>query len=75
MLDDSTWERVHCEGFLDAAGTRSFLARALWIPGRNQGKTWGGYCLLRRKPEAVDGILAPEAEEILGENNEVRDEL
>jgi len=76
MLEDSTWERVYCEGFLDAAGTRSFLERALWIPGRNQGKTWGGYCLLRRKPEAVDGAPAPEAGETPREQNEeARDEL
>ena len=81
MLDDSIWERVHCEGFLDAAGTRSFLARALWIPGRNQGKTWGEYCLLRRKPEAVGGAPALEAGQIsVGQISregieEVRDEL
>jgi len=74
MLDDSTWERVHCERFLDAAGTRSFLARALWIPGRNQDKTWGGYCLLRRKPEAGDDAPESEAKDILWEKN-LRDEL
>ena len=74
-LDESTWERVHCEGFLDTAGTRSFLERALWIPGRNQNKTWGEYCLLRRKPEAEDGAPAPEVGETLGGKNEVRDEL
>ncbi|KAF8430205.1 Alg9-like mannosyltransferase family-domain-containing protein [Tirmania nivea] len=76
MFDDSTWERVHCEGFLDAAGTRSFLERALWIPGKYQGKTWGNYCLLRRKHGAVDGALVPEAGEISEEENEAdRDEL
>ncbi|KAF8456626.1 Alg9-like mannosyltransferase family-domain-containing protein [Terfezia claveryi] len=70
MLDNSKWERIHCEGFLDAAGTRSFLERALWIPGRNQSKTWGEYCLLRRKHEVVDSAPAPE-EDI----EEARDEL
>jgi len=48
MLDDKNWEIVYCERFLDATGTKSF-ARALWIPGANQRRSWGSYCLLRRK--------------------------
>jgi alpha-1,2-mannosyltransferase len=51
--DESTWEKVRCDKFLDASQT-SIIGRLLWlpetplIPQRYQRK-WGNYCLLRRK--------------------------
>ncbi|CAO3593897.1 unnamed protein product [Absidia cylindrospora] len=47
VLDTTTWERLYCEPYLDAAHSKS-LARAFWVPG-SQGLAWGEYCLLKRK--------------------------
>jgi alpha-1,2-mannosyltransferase len=51
--DEGAWEKVVCEPFLDAGAT-SMLARIAWLPESRflpaaLRKTWGEYCLLRRK--------------------------
>ncbi|PNS20671.1 hypothetical protein CAC42_2916 [Sphaceloma murrayae] len=51
--DDATYERIHCEPFLDAAST-STIARLLWVPDWEiipsaYRRKWGKYCLLKRK--------------------------
>jgi alpha-1,2-mannosyltransferase len=51
--DEGTWERVVCEPFLDAGAT-GVLARIAWLPESRflpatLKRTWGEYCLLRRK--------------------------
>lgn len=74
MFEDSTWQKVHCENFLDSSGTRSFIERALWIPRANQGKAWGTYCLLRRKLETASASQKFDAEASL-EYDETKDEL
>lgn len=48
ILDNENWKRVNCEKFLDASGTKSFVYRALWVPGASQRRSWGYYCLLRK---------------------------
>lgn len=48
ILDNENWQRVYCEQFLDASGTKSFVDRALWVPGASQRRSWGDYCLLRK---------------------------
>ncbi|KAJ9119669.1 hypothetical protein QFC22_003379 [Naganishia vaughanmartiniae] len=44
------WERLYCERFLDAAASK-WWARIFYLPGKSaeQGRTWGEYCLLKRK--------------------------
>lgn len=48
ILDNENWQRVYCEQFLDASGTKSFIDRALWVPGASQRRSWGDYCLLKK---------------------------
>lgn len=53
VLDTETWAKVKCEPFLDAAKT-SMIGRMLWVPDHAMvparfRRTWGEYCLLRRK--------------------------
>ncbi|TKA74084.1 hypothetical protein B0A55_05225 [Friedmanniomyces simplex] len=65
MEDETTWERVVCEKFLDAAAT-GVLGRMLWVPDlpgvvpAKMGRVWGRYCLLKRKKmeHVVSGKLA-----------------
>lgn len=65
ILDNENWQRVYCEQFLDASGTKSFIDRALWVPGASPRRSWGDYCLLRKvdvgnkqeKVEAVEGSV------------------
>lgn len=49
-VDESVWERVTCDKFLDARHS-STLTRILWMPGTkwNHGNEYGDYCLLRNK--------------------------
>ncbi|KAJ9127613.1 hypothetical protein QFC24_001023 [Naganishia onofrii] len=44
------WERLYCEPFLDAAASK-WWARIFYLPGKSaeKGRTWGEYCLLKRK--------------------------
>lgn len=51
--DHSTWERVQCLSFLDAAST-GIIGRLGWIPEMTFvparfRRSWGEYCLLKRK--------------------------
>lgn len=48
--DQTTWERVTCQKFLDARHS-SLLTRALWMPGSlwQQQNEFGEYCLLRHR--------------------------
>jgi len=68
IRDEATWDKVQCLPYLDAAST-SITGRLGWIPDLpfipdKYKRTWGEYCLLRRKrkytPErrmdAVPGI-------------------
>ena len=53
IADQQTWERVHCEKFLDVNST-PFLARMIWVPDWNviphqYRRQWGHYCLLRQR--------------------------
>ena len=47
---EETYERVHCDPFLDARHS-FFLTRAFWLPGKAwQSKNeFGDYCLLKNK--------------------------
>lgn len=50
ILDNATWEKLHCEDFLDASQT-SILGRIFWVPDLDiirGSRRWGRYCLLRR---------------------------
>ncbi|KAL4895811.1 Alg9-like mannosyltransferase family-domain-containing protein [Aspergillus ambiguus] len=53
--DETRWEPLSCESFLDASKT-SLLGRLIWIPdlpfvpGRFR-RHWGEYCLLQRKKD------------------------
>ncbi|KAJ5091457.1 GPI mannosyltransferase [Penicillium alfredii] len=52
VLDESQWEPLKCERFLDASQT-SLLGRLIWIPDlpfipERFRRTWGQYCLLQR---------------------------
>ncbi|KAJ9110467.1 hypothetical protein QFC19_001593 [Naganishia cerealis] len=44
------WERLYCESFLDNAASK-WWARIFYLPGKfaEEGRTWGEYCLLKRK--------------------------
>ncbi|KAF8477007.1 Alg9-like mannosyltransferase family-domain-containing protein [Kalaharituber pfeilii] len=75
MLDDSAWERIHCEKFLDAAGTLLFLDRAFWIPGMTRRKTWGGYCLLKRQQEPDNILVMLEKDSWPDDERILKDEL
>jgi alpha-1,2-mannosyltransferase len=48
--DIATWDRVHCEKFLDQRHS-SLLTRALWLPGARwqQLNEFGEFCLLRNR--------------------------
>ncbi|KAL5392767.1 hypothetical protein DPSP01_000467 [Paraphaeosphaeria sporulosa] len=53
MSDTKTWEKVTCQSFLDASST-SVIGRLVWVPNwpfipARFRRTWGTYCLLRRK--------------------------
>ncbi|KAJ3297565.1 mannosyltransferase [Borealophlyctis nickersoniae] len=45
--DTKVWVKHQCVPFLDASRSNRW-ARAFWVPG-GKGKTWGEYCLLRRR--------------------------
>jgi len=49
-VDETTWERVFCEPFLDARHSR-LLTRTLWMPGEvwQSLNEFGDYCLLKNK--------------------------
>ena len=44
------WEMEYCTRFLDAAGSK-WWSRLIWLPGGvfDEARSWGDYCLLRRK--------------------------
>ncbi|KAJ3548601.1 hypothetical protein NMY22_g1210 [Coprinellus aureogranulatus] len=46
--DSRTWERVHCEKFLDARNS-PLLTRVLWFPGKHweSSNSYGDYCILK----------------------------
>lgn len=51
--DEDTWEQLACEPFLDASQT-GVIGRLGWVPDwsfipAKYRRTWGEYCLLRRK--------------------------
>lgn len=48
--DESTWERLTCQKFLDTKHS-SLLSRALWLPGSwwQRSNSFGEHCLLRHK--------------------------
>lgn len=53
VLDESQWETLTCESFLDTAQT-SLLGRLVWIPDLpfvpdRLRRKWGQYCLLRQR--------------------------
>jgi alpha-1,2-mannosyltransferase len=47
---DGQWEEEFCKPFLDAEGSYRW-SRLLWLPWGigGSGRTWGQYCLLKRK--------------------------
>ena len=49
-VDSTTWDRVHCEKFLDVRHS-PILTRALWMPGSRwrEMNEFGDFCLLRHK--------------------------
>jgi len=44
------WKREFCVPFLDAQGSK-WWSRLVWLPWGvlEEGRTWGEYCLLKRK--------------------------
>lgn len=51
--DTDTWEQLACEPFLDAS-TTGLVGRLGWVPDwdiipAKYRRSWGEYCLLRRK--------------------------
>lgn len=55
IADTKTWEKLSCKSFMDASNT-SLISRLLWVPDwpvipARFRRTWGEYCLLRRKED------------------------
>ncbi|KAE8355004.1 Alg9-like mannosyltransferase family-domain-containing protein [Aspergillus coremiiformis] len=53
LRDESQWEALSCENFLDASQT-GLLGRLIWVPDTpglpdKFRRKWGQYCLLRRR--------------------------
>ena len=53
VLDETHWEKVSCEHFMDASRT-GLLGRLIWIPDvpgipDRFRRKWGEYCLLKKR--------------------------